>query len=974
MKSLLQLLWLVALWGTSLLATTTQAWANTCASPIPLVVSPTCQITNFGWSNQIRDYSGLPPSSGLIGGDQMIGVYTCEWFRFTAISTDMNIEMNIIQPNAAWTGAGFEVLTGTCGALQPVMVEYVRYLNTLQYRTVARGLVVGNTYYLVMGNDSYLGASNICLTPAAPSFPRLMISTRKGGNWYDPTTWLAGRTPAAGDTIIINDSSTVTCNGGSSFQSNLLTVGRGITTHGAKLILSDGGITNNVKFTVLRPQDMVGGTLIIKGDLEFNSNMQPRVVGEQTILKYRGTGTRLVTRSALVPPMDSLNIHTVMQCKTCTTTINFPWIACGGLYLDSGYFNPTVAFVHAIRGYSQYPYYITLTHQLKDGHYIGVPAAGSLSKLQVLYPRLRMPSIKRKYAGLEWPNTSTLYEVKVDNIDSLVGNRILKVGGWKPQNSYIALPIDSIISGRVTYDVSATALDTMRLGSIGARIVKMPANAQQMSLGKQRNFRTLFFDLLGIRNFSLNDIRVEFFDQKPADINPGTVAPLSRLIGRHYVRISQAGRPTDSLNLTFYRNVNDSIRIYRNDLVIAQAPHPTGPWKMVGVRDSLIANRNVRKAKVTLTDGEYFTWGSLDRPYEAELRFMNWPAYYRTGCSNSIGLPLRYIVRNTGMLPLDSLEYGFRTDLEYRTQWVKLRKPIQPYTDDTLILEGPQGANMTSGQTYTTAAWISHPGFQNRGDDTSYQVLNAAPQPLPWNDNIDSYVANTALNQYNTRNRLPLVKGWEFDYSTPRIPIYLFNSGSTNNSLLSTTNRANFGIVMSPIQVNAGRIYTYERIFTDAALPARDTIYMQYTLDCGATWTTYHKHKLGDVVASLNSVERKDSIDIPQPGAIAFKIWRPQVSAFARRVILDAFTVSTLATSLPALQSQPPSQYWYPNPTTGLIKFTGKAEQLVSVFNMMGHLVLQRKILPDQSIDLSAQPPGLYLIKGPEGTSRVVRE
>jgi hypothetical protein len=974
MKSINQLLWLISLWGISLLATTTQAWANDCANAIPLVVSPTCQITNFGWSNQIQNYDGLPPNSGLIGGDQISGIYTCQWFRFTAISTDMNIEMNITQPNAAWTGAAFEVLTGACGALQPITVEYVRYINTQQYLTVARGLVVGTTYYLVMGNDSYRGASNICLTPTAPSFPRLMISTRKGGNWYDPTTWLAGRTPAAGDTIIINDSSTVTCNGGSSFQSNLLTVGRGITTHGAKLILSDGGITNNVKFTVLRPQDLVGGTLIIKGNLEFNGNMQPSVLGEQTILKYRGTGTRLVTRSALVPPMDSLNIHTVMQCKTCTTTINFPWIACGGLYLDSGYFNPTVAFVHAIRGYSQYPYYVTLTHQIRDGHYIGVPASGSLSKLLVLYPRLQMPSIKRKFAGKEWPNTNTLYGVSAENIDSLVGNPNLKIGELKYLHTHIAAGVDSIIINNGDFYTSAQDLDTMTLGSIGVKVIKLFFNRGAVSIGKQRNFRTLKIDDTDIRNFSRSSVRIEYFDQKPAGPNPSTVAPLSRLIGRHYIRISQAGRPTDSLNLTFYRNVNDSIRIYRNDLVMAQAPHPTGPWKMVGVRDSLIANRNVRKAKVTLADGEYFTWGSLDRPYEAELRFMNWPAYYRMGCSNSIGLPLRYIVRNTGMFPLDSLEYGFRTDLEYRTQWVRLRKPLQPYTDDTLVLEGPQGANMTAAQTYNTAAWISHPGFQNRGDDTSYQVLNAAPQPLPWNDNIDSYVGNTALNQYNSRNRLPLVKGWEFDYSTPRIPIYSFNSGSTNNSLLSTTNRANFGIVMSPIQVNAGRIYTYERVFTDAALPARDTIYMQYTLDCGATWTTYHKHKLGDVTGVANFVERKDSIDIPQAGAIAFKIWRPQVSAFARRVILDAFTVSTLATSLPALQSQAPSQYWYPNPTTGLIKFTGKAEQLVSVFNMMGHLVLQRKIQPDQSIDLSAQPPGLYLIKGPEGTSRVVRE
>jgi hypothetical protein len=155
---------------------------------------------------------------------------------------------------------------------------------------------------------------------------------------------------------------------------------------------------------------------------------------------------------------------------------------------------------------------------------------------------------------------------------------------------------------------------------------------------------------------------------------------------------------------------------------------------------------------------------------------------------------------------------------------------------------------------------------------------------------------------------------------------------------------------------------------------ARDTIYMQYTLDCGATWRTYRKHKLGDVTGITGTVERRDSIDILQSGAIAFKVWHPRRNPFGKRILFVGFTVSSLATSLPALQSQAPSQYWYPNPTTGLIKFTGKAEQLVSVFNMMGHLVLQRKIQPDQSIDLSAQPPGLYLIKGPEGTNRVVRE
>jgi len=53
----------------------------------------------------------------------------------------------------------------------------------------------------------------------------------------------------------------------------------------------------------------------------------------------------------------------------------------------------------------------------------------------------------------------------------------------------------------------------------------------------------------------------------------------------------------------------------------------------------------------------------------------------------------------------------------------------------------------------------------------------------------------------------------------------------------------------------------------------------------------------------------------------------------------------------------------YPNPTSGIVNLAGATNAHVTVYNTTGMIVADYPGLVGQSIDLSAQPNGIYFLK-----------
>lgn len=929
------------------------------------------------------------------------------WFKFTANTSDilLNIKFNLSSnlsyivisndscPNQiAEHCTGFDVQANT---------EASFFFSNLR---------VGQSYKLLLLTRANRANFDLSLQQISPNrIPKMVISTRRGGSWSSPSTWVGRQIPLPGDSVVIDDSASVTASIAGDLakpaELSYLKIGRGLTNHRTSLgylaltpLYHIAHVTGDVEIKN-GPVSLNFITISTDGNLLNNGQLTPAENNYMVQFRFTGDGQRQVKRT-VSSRADTTTIQLSINNPRCTLSVDFPLLTHTRINLDSGYFNNISGVVLSGR---------TLTIpgidivnpiiKVAKGKWLG---SGPMQRcntclsmgLEYGTSELLIDSIA---AGNEWPSNTRLRSFSATNVSLLRGKRIDRLARypiiWK---SFVQLPQDSIIVNSGYRFPSIGTIFTDQYFEDNLYSGMSPTTwINPRSLTGPWFAGNVFSSLRGMRHFLITGNvntgwTTKVHDQSPGQLTATFTGDLTALRGKSYVQLTGTGTVQDSVLVTMMLHPTDSLQDSRWDLCLAQAPNPGGPWKAVSPRDSSFSTRNFRRARVRFADGPYFAIGSRQLELNVKLNRLILPSSYEAGCVTSTGLPLTFIVENLGARAIDSIELGFRTNNQLVTTIVRLTRPLPSMGYDTLVMEGPLGLDATTTTSQPLKAWVAYPGAGNLFDDTIKTVFTVVSPSLPFLETFDT-ISSATSDRARILNQSP-VAGWHVRYnptnhyrnSTDLARGYAIRHTGSGNKVLGWRLRSPIteAAVTTPgLNLSAGRWYLGYNMAEDLFSGTQvDSFRVQYSTDCGFSWGTIKKRSLQDLGRCCavrpfnNSIVAVDSIDLSTAARTSFRLVVDNAHLYY--LSLSAVQVSSTLTSLSVpIASKEAS--WYPNPATDAITYEGAPGNL-RIISTTGKVLMQKEGLAfGETIMLTGLPSGIYLLQVQTGyglvSKRVVK-
>lgn len=964
-----------------------------CSHAIELQATDSSTVQPFSLAGATSN-SNYPGANFCLGGTVIRDV----WFKFTA--TEIYLRYHLT--HSGYLYAQYFKGSG-CDSLRDLQCLYDSILGPLE---------IGKTYYIRIwefyslpgfNGDFSLGIQKTGLTH--------FLSNEEGGDWLQKPTWVLGKIPTEEDSVEIAEGAKVNfinsyyqarcrylrIGGRNNFRST--TLNGGTRLYAKKGILLGEGDSLASNFLGLH----VGGSCNLDGTA-YCDNLGLYFYGNHDY-DFKGSGNFLVNQFSGIFHFNSgettlkfggdlqggiffglgkIKFQQPINFKLMTSIQNFIWVY-------QGKFDGAVQFdippnFNSENGALEYHYGLWDFYNLLLADY-SFPLSPELDTISKPGAEFINAPIRRNIMI----NKALDYQVFGFDSSLHFGRFSVRSGKIRMKN-----PNDTVFTHNAwfttTPDNSDKALRNICLYEDPAIGFIEGQNSVVNHFGIQSGGKYRNLILGGVWNTEPGQkICPEVIPDKPTgNLN----FPLTKILGANCIKINSARPiPGGNLKITLYKNPMDSIFVPGEELVLAQASSPSGPWTKVSNNLNFPNVVTVGSNPVFFENGRYFCFATTAKGKNMTLFSIIPPIrYYQTGCPFSPSQSVGVVVRNYGYEKAGAYTVYYQVgngqvhqlQVQYPTN-----RELSGGQKDTIWFHGNSGFAVTAPGEYSIKAWVKFLGDNVPENDSLTLLYNTNPLPLPYKNDFDTVAHD--LNPYNTNTRNIPFRWFDDVYyhhllnyraegvPFPNLNYYFIDRFSTSNKRLAGyfSRPSSHTISTHPIgplpatSVLALKYNIRSSSVNLNALEPGDTLFVEATSDCGIQWFPLFKlhHQNIGTNGGMNFI--RDSLPFPQGATISIR-FRNHIQASSNQsnvmVYFDSLLVSPgILSQVNSNQNLPGKPYLYPNPAQNrvFIKWPGLAI-LVSeyrIFDVNGRLVQKGKLENGEIPIASEISPGWYQVQ-----------
>jgi hypothetical protein len=938
------------------------------------------------------------------------------WRKFTAPTRNV-----AVISSSCFGVQAFTLYQGTCGNLFPIAyyvppnivpgpLMVIQPTSDCQgFHWIIENLNPGQEYFIRYGlltsditdNEATFRA----MVYALPDQPRKIITTAQGGNFSATATWQGGIIPTPYDSIVVRDGATLTINHSHAFGH--LTIGEGGAAP-ARFLIGN----NNIQTTYLDQVHVLAGdsmctfrtggapfifTRDFRLDGIFKSNYagqmqnitnlafvhtkRQRVYGSGRFVRANIPGIIISNDEGLKWEIDGELWKPIYMIKgefdhysaniaSWQYSLNFNGNGGGDYLTGAGFTRKAIPVITDVGRPN------TIVTRLLT--YSDIPVVNNINydSIQPYYSAHKISSIiiEKKNSGYVQAlgNVKTYFHGDTNNP---------RFGGASVREGIFKGGLSDTLFGNGSYQViqrfPAYADFGVLCGSIfpsggGGTVTRVFQGGRN---GKNRH--------VGLTKVNFLPIPADqrfYYRLHDAPPTGQVTGDLRMLMGIHHVELASKYEFHDSIKVEYFIYDYDNIIGPLQNVRLAQAPTPQGPWKSISgppIKPELTSEqRLLRSSKgVKLAEGAYFAIASISNLLDAKVLSVHLPGAFRFGCSGTgmVRIPLR--VQNIGINTISTLVVGAKINNQVFTNLHIFNSPLGVNQIDTAWVEIPQTLNGALQAKFFTAL----NGDGNAANDSISVLLPFDFKPIPYRENFDTITRTTMTHRY------PIILGYENIASEPPssgLPHKGFGFGGNQNKIIGVNGWHNQPIYLATMRIGpigASTYFSYllsgleQDINPPSGLLPIDTFIVEASDDCGITYKTlrkFHHNNLPVIPLFSGAPIHRFYDSLPfEPGSVVNIRFRPkgfnQPSSTSIIIIDDISLIDTLITNnAVVLDAKAHEVTAYPNPASGEVQFTGlrKPGRLI-ISDLQGKALINRDIKPERSVNIKQLPPGIYIWK-----------
>ena len=938
------------------------------------------------------------------------------WFKFTTNNSPNTIYSVAMSKN----GHKMQIYKGNCGNLQEIYCGIPNISLGGSYNTSFLNLDPNMEYKIKISYNFVASPNKISIQTISGSKVHSKLS---GGSWGLATTWQEGRIPILHDSVFITDGSRVVVDNQGPImppEFDYLKIG-GVNTNAASLDIKvkfsstfNGNVEIGVGDTLKDTNPNIGFGLDFTLEKNLLLNGYFKANGISSLLTFKGQR-----------PSDFLG-NGIFAGNLLRLTIDRPGdtlqpdfsIRTHDLFLNDGVLNNTS--------------HITLVKYYNQLYLDSIPSIIQVIRGKMIYKPYGIKEFKTS-SGVRWGydldytfNQSTDSTIKVGkeyvNIDKTLPTNFSLLKGFgttlkRDGNMYILSSCNTIQRGILKMHVQDTLFCHLKpkgvfgpLPSVGWEfggqfdsLTYLEDGIVQLdsALSTNTNINMAGFILVG-KNSKRRQVSLQgqwpdgkakgfkawfqFIDQVPTGpLN----APLTSVAGSSMIKVTANQNLPVNARLNFWYFKKDNVVSNPQDVRIAQAPSPNGPWTMISSprTDFLypptgtIGALQFSDAGLNLANGNYFAIASIAQMVDIQIKDIVASYPWQAGCGQA--LRIGAVLRNNGITAVSQIGLvatNLNTGEQVFNNFILTNPVLATKSDTVWINYGPQ-VNDFANQTFQIKVFLN--GDTDSSSNLLQKTFNYPLLSLPFAQQFDTEVP-FYYKRFSVNPDITLPSGWwvnaEFVLGVGLLQSWKsYAPGNTGH--LYCAREPN---ITGPLSAHSPYIdmaqgnfelkYSYRWRNTLASVQPRpflqDTLRLSYSTDCGANYTTIdeirqdnHPNPGTDNWIRRSALFSKSGTDA---AFLQIKIWKP-IGAGGLTIDIDSIRITQI-TSTEALVQQSKSLRIYPNPSQGKFRLELPGNGgTVKVIDLQGRGVLSQKLPQDQSnpeIDLKGLgAKGLYFLQ-----------
>jgi hypothetical protein len=787
--------------------------------------------------------------------------------------------------------------------------------HSCMYNNMINGpFEIGRTYFIQVSRIGYqvvpsltfkIGIQETGLGP-------YIKSSETGGDWSNESTWLSNQVPGQEDTVEIAEGARV--NFYSSYGEPMckyLRIGgrdntRKSVLSGFSSFTSNGGIYLGEGDSLIGNQGLrlkIGDSCRLDGSF-LATHLGLTFTGNHAY-DFKGSGNFLIERFNGIDNSNKAEIR-----------LKFGGDLYGGLKLSAGNlkFLQPVKFKLLSGGFPNYieinqgkyegPFQIEIPPNFAEeqgfiDYTYGVPylwGSGVFDSNLVFDPQ--WDTISKP--GREFLNANIMRKMTINKpngnrpfgFDSTLNFASFFVGSGKvrmknPNDTIFAHLIDF----RATPDTSLKALRNLCLYQNPAYGNLEDQVGQWNTYGVTTNGKYRNLNISGVWNTEPGQkICPEVVPAKPIGL---VNLPLTKLLGASSVKVNYS-KPIPGGNLRIYLvpNPMDSLFVPGEELVLAQASNPTGPWTKISTNPLYSQIYSASSNPLFFENGQYFCFSTTAKRNNMALHSIIPPLkYYETGCLLSPSHPVGVVVRNYGYEKADQFEVFYRVNSgpvkSLQVQY-PANKELKGGLRDTIWFTGISGLTISTPGVYSIQAWVKQIGDTVLQNDSLSYSYDAIPWPLPYDNTFDTIAATFFSNSirkipyrwfdpvYYQKLENLRAENIPFDYNNY---FYISSSAGTQKFLNGSFERPSFHSIythpIGPLPATSVLALKYEipyfSVSQPAALQPGDSVFVEASSDCGLNWIPIFKMYKENLPLTSGMTLIKDSLPFGEGSIISLR-------------------------------------------------------------------------------------------------------